>query len=463
MEAHEQPLNSSVVPTAQTSDDVPVAATSFPQFSLLATEIRRLIWEAAAFPRIVYLEKVVETAHICSRVWSQTSIDGPDIMGFFDLDHQPEAARFGYGPNPIWGFRSRSVPVLFYVCRESYSMALEMYSKCFGTETSAPATWFNSDLDTLYLDWGASENRDMWSTREVDYSPNDLSDDAKCVQNLALYIDSLPNSYINWILRRCGSVRSLTVVPKLTDVTDLASLVYLEEEDVLESPEYLTEDEQAGLHPIIQSEHPQWESDYNDNNLWDGGCDDLWSTVNTIFFKSESMNLTATYSENSNQMRWTRPRLHLKPIVTSRQKLDILHRKRLYDIQRDTGGISVSLLAMDIDTLELSIPLLTTMGQLVTTFCQARDINILNNGSAFHFTPLIHCHNDDDLYRNPGHNHKRTIFSYIHVPGEKLRLYIYFRPGSPQRPDCGIFKCELTQCDHTEEWERTIGMEAGDD
>ncbi|KAH9213561.1 hypothetical protein DL95DRAFT_524404 [Leptodontidium sp. 2 PMI_412] len=448
--------------TAQTFNSRPVAATLFPQFPSLPTEIRRLIWQAAAFPRIVYLEKVEESEHICSRVWSQTPVDGPDMMGFFDLDHQPVGTELGYGPDPIWGFRSRSVPVLFYVCRESYSVALKVYSKCFGTDSSAPATWFNFNLDTLYLDWGDLESRIMWSYRELNYSPKDLSDDVKGVQNLALHNGSMAASYIDRILHRCGNVLSLTMVPRLIDVTDLTSLVYLDEEDGLETAKHRVEDEEIHVHPVIQSDHPEWESEYNDNHLWHCG-DNLWSTVDTTFFQAENMNLRPTDPANSNRLKWARPRLQLKPIVTSRQKLDILHRRQLYDAQRETGWITVSLLAMNNDTLELSVPPLTTMEGLITTFCQAMDIDVLENGSAFRFAPFIHCHNDDDRYRDPGKNHDRTVFSYFHVPGEKLRFYIYFRQGSPQRPDCTIFKCEVTLCEHVQEWERLLSMEAEDD
>jgi 2EXR family len=130
---------------------LPMAATSFPRFSSLPPEIRRMIWHAAVFPRIVHLEMVEEDSHKCSRVWSETSIDGPESMGFFDLDHQSEAARHGQGPHPYERFRTRSIPPLFLVCKESHLVAEKLYKKAFRTEYTFPSTLFNFEHDILYL------------------------------------------------------------------------------------------------------------------------------------------------------------------------------------------------------------------------------------------------------------------------------------------------------------------------
>ncbi|KAK0120547.1 hypothetical protein ONS96_010751 [Cadophora gregata f. sp. sojae] len=120
---------------------LPVAATSFPQLSFLPAEIREVIWQAAAFPRIVYLEVIKEPEHYCSRVWSQTSIGDPHSMAFFDLDHQSKDARGSAAPIMSgFGLQSRSVPELFYVCVESHKIARTIYTKCFGTKTHPPNT-----------------------------------------------------------------------------------------------------------------------------------------------------------------------------------------------------------------------------------------------------------------------------------------------------------------------------------
>jgi hypothetical protein len=133
-----------------------MAATSFPQFTGLPPEIRQMIWQATAVPRIVYLELVENDNHPYSQVSSVTSIDGPEGVAFFEPDPQSEAARLSQGPGPVLSFRSQSIPTLFLICKESYLVAEKLYTKSFGTEDTLPSTWFNFELDTLYLDWGCS-------------------------------------------------------------------------------------------------------------------------------------------------------------------------------------------------------------------------------------------------------------------------------------------------------------------
>ncbi|KAE9369298.1 hypothetical protein N431DRAFT_485229, partial [Stipitochalara longipes BDJ] len=171
-------------------EPLPVAATSFPRFSSLPPEIRQLIWQNSASPQIVFLELAMLQKHTCSRVWSETSIDGPEFMGFFDLDHQPEQVRADAGPYPPWAFKTRSVPPLFLVCRESYLVAKEkIYTKSFGTEFRLPSIWFNFEVDILHLDWGyyLHEYEDDPEEFMFKYLPSDFSEDVKKVKNLTLY------------------------------------------------------------------------------------------------------------------------------------------------------------------------------------------------------------------------------------------------------------------------------------
>lgn len=74
-------------------------------------------------------------------------------MGFFDMDNQLEYFGNTPGPQPYYGFYSRSVPFLFFVCRESNSVAMTIYTKAFGSDYVPPSTWFNFAFDALYLDW----------------------------------------------------------------------------------------------------------------------------------------------------------------------------------------------------------------------------------------------------------------------------------------------------------------------
>ena len=244
-------------------EPLPVAATSFPRFSLLPAEIRQIIWENATSPRIVYLEQVFERKHTCSRVWSQTSIEGPDCMGFFDLDHQPEEARIGAGPYPPWGFRTRSIPPLFLVCRESYRVAKEkIYKKSFGSKCALPRTWFNFELDTLYLDWGYYESHKYGEDGILfDFDSWDFGEDIKRVQHLAIYKGKHPicqdtGGSIKNVLSTSGHVQDLVLAPPDYKPDDAGDLVFLEWDDVIDDPAY-----SDGLHPVVADMFPGLEND----------------------------------------------------------------------------------------------------------------------------------------------------------------------------------------------------------
>lgn len=102
---------------SQALELLPVAETSFPRFSSLPAEIRQMIWRKAAVPRIVSLQYVEGTKHACLRVWAGTAIDGPEMMGFFDLDNQSPTAKLDQGPEAFARFDSTApLPELFLVC-----------------------------------------------------------------------------------------------------------------------------------------------------------------------------------------------------------------------------------------------------------------------------------------------------------------------------------------------------------
>lgn len=130
-------------------NDVPTHAKWFRRFSSLPAEIRELIWEYAAWPRIVHLELVAGKSHMCSRVWSETSIDAPEYMAFFDLDHQSQIAQCDQGPMPFRQFRSRqSIPALLITCKES----------CFVAKKKLTYIRKHSELHSLVLQLGSALN-----------------------------------------------------------------------------------------------------------------------------------------------------------------------------------------------------------------------------------------------------------------------------------------------------------------
>lgn len=310
---------------------LPMALTSFPQFSSLPAEIRQMIWQVAVFPRIVYLEMVDEAKHTCSRVWSMTSIEGPESIGFFDLDNQSTADRLRHGPWPLWSFKSQSIPPLFHTCKESQRVAERIYSKSFGTECAPPTTWFNFELDTLYLDWGVhDEDEEEMSGVDFSFGPIDLSEDVKKVQNLAIYggehpLDTPVHEWIDHVLDYLGNVQSLTMVIPSHERDECANLVFFEDPDIYDRPEYSFDD--ADFHPVLWEVFPELEAASNSHLLWNPS-EHLWTRDPFIL---------AGYLNDAtpvNQPRWTKPELQCKPVITQQRTLDFLQRKLEFDRER---------------------------------------------------------------------------------------------------------------------------------
>ncbi|KAG4429597.1 hypothetical protein IFR05_014921 [Cadophora sp. M221] len=186
---------------------LPVAEMPFPRFASVPAEIRQMIWRTAAVPRIVGLQYVEGTKHTCSRVWAGTSIDGPEMMGFFDLDNQSPMARFDQGPEAFARFDSKAL------------------------------------LPELFLEEDGDEELPF------QFLPLDLSEDVKKVNNLAVYQGELPhglqvNDYMDMNMKRFGNVENLTIVPPNSD-REMSGLVFLELSECREYPEY-NDDETFG-------------------------------------------------------------------------------------------------------------------------------------------------------------------------------------------------------------------------
>lgn len=75
-------------------------------------------------------------------------------------------------------------PELMFVNRETHDLCLSWgYEQAFGEAGVLPTTWFNFEIDTLYLDWGYG----CPGGTHVDYVPTNFGDEAKRVRHLALY------------------------------------------------------------------------------------------------------------------------------------------------------------------------------------------------------------------------------------------------------------------------------------
>lgn len=328
-----------------------------------------MIWEAAVFPRIVHLERVGH-GHTCSRVGSEAPFEGPHTMCFFYMDNQPMQVRTTQVPEPYYSFQSRSVPSLFFACRESHLVARTIYTKSFGTDYVAPSTWFNFEVDILYLDWDHGADGE-YSVVEFSFGPEHLNEDIRKVRNLAIYDGKYPDNimslvFINKVLTEFGNVKNLMFVPSYDPPLDedCATLVFLDKWDVMESLVWAGDEEL--YHPIFVDEFPELEDE--DHLFWESKA--LWSQRSYERFA----NLNESPTSDGGR-RWEKPNIQRKPMVTLPRKLDFLQRRQEYDMKRDAHRTRVTVTAQDHNSLELFVPLLTTMEEIATMFCQARNLD----------------------------------------------------------------------------------------
>ena len=432
-----------------------MAETSFPQFSSLPAEIRKMVWELAAFPRIVHLEYVKGPEHKCSRVWSQTSIDGPDSMGFFDMDQQSGVARFYQGPHPPWRFISRSIPPLFWICKESYSVAEKMYAKSFGTQFTFPSTWFNFELDTLHLDWGYDPNEELDEEDEIDmdeimitYAPGTLSQDVRKVQSLALNAEQYPagmssERWLHLILSHFGNVQNLyMVVPPRAD-EDCANLVFLEKSDVPEDPQRRGE-----RHPVWKELYPDLAWNFR-RCLWESS-EFLWA----IEPYSNVENLSAT--GNNRFPKWSLPKLHHKPLTSSKRRLKYLQRIKDHDGEKGDRILTVTVTARYYNSLELHVPARTSFSDLATTFYRIR-------AGTEHADMLLPLMSRFLVAKPPNKQRYRHIkadsklYSWVTCNDQDMRVDLFTR-----RDNFNICLCDDISCHHIQKYRELLWMESED-
>ncbi|KAL2070308.1 hypothetical protein VTL71DRAFT_13334 [Oculimacula yallundae] len=343
-------MSSRASPEALKSD-----ATSFFRFSSLPAEIRDLIWQAAAFPRIVNLVLAVEAEHKCSRVWSQTPIEGPESMGFFDLDHQRGEFRRAQGPMPPYGFRSYSMPALLTTCKESLGVARSIYTKSFGSATRAPVTWFNFEVDTLLISQHTFNH--LGSAEEVQWidvdeeepywtvSPDDMSEDVKKVQHVAFCqnLDLIEHvgAFIHDVLSHLGNVKTVTLSPLIHKEDRNLNLAYLEYTDVNPIPGPLTDIDD--LHPQLGLAFPAW-TDYHtchvQGRFW-SNPELLWNGRSSSFYIANNYRQMPEESVNG-QPPWPMPCLQFKPILGQQRRLEYLRDRQQYDRDQDSQSAVVT-------------------------------------------------------------------------------------------------------------------------
>lgn len=331
---------SEIMSTTSPSEVLSMAELHFSKFGSLPIEVRRMIWHAAALPRIVHFEMVAE----CD----------------------------GEQPAQEDSIRSRSVPVLFSICKESRSAAEEIYTKAF--ESALQFTWFNFDLDIFYPEW----NIELRAAHN--YPPNHLSnllgEDTKKIKNLALHYPWQNGKWvkpeiekrIDRLLTICGEVKNLTlVVPDLLDKADHCSnLEFLEYEDVYDKIEwspYPARPERT-ISPLLDVVFPKFQEGFN------------WEKSEFLWERYPYSTITTARSRKDGKLPpWSKPELFYKPVVSFEQKLNFLQRKQAYDRKLNDYRVHVTLTAKGYESLGVNIGLLATMEGLVQMFCQARELD----------------------------------------------------------------------------------------
>jgi hypothetical protein len=250
----------------------------------------------------------------------------------------------------------------------------KVYTKSFAAEYSLPSIWFNFEHDILYLDWGYY--LDSKGDVRFDFNANDIGEDVKNVRHLAIYNGKYPGNlilgpgiWIDHVLSYFENVQTLTLaVPQYED-DDCADLVFLDYSDAREHRDYLDNEEFLHRpHPVVEELYPDLQ------NKWDSDC--LWED-SVLLWEHEPYSLALSVNhEGGGIPSWTKPELQYRPIMSVQRKLDFLQRKREYDRERDARSATLTLTAEGYKSLEVCVPLLTTIVDLVSMFCQARSIVI---------------------------------------------------------------------------------------
>lgn len=273
------------------------------------------------------------------------------------------------------GFESQcELPPLLLVCKESNAIGRTLYNLSFGSPYSCASTWFNFDIDTLYLDWGYECPPREWEEEVPEnvfsFYPKDISDISK-VKNLAIWTsDELCDvgKWFDQILGAFGNVRNFTLVraEPLEQIYGNSNLVFLEHAEMLEQANWLPlpGDNFTETHRLLKQRYPGLflENGFN-IKLW-ASSEDLW---NSHEIASEMGGIL-----ESDSLQWSKPLLYCKPIMAAQGKLKFLEDIQEFNEFRMSTRVAVTLESANYDPVEVSVPLTTTFIDLVLMFCQAR-------------------------------------------------------------------------------------------
>jgi hypothetical protein len=214
------PLKPAAEPRADIGLSRSAPPSTFPQFPKLPTEIRLMIWKAVLpGPRIVEVNigklkhtledrevEDINTEESTSSMWEQfLRFDDQEVEGEVDpiegkpaIDQQAvdKARPTEIEPAPaetpaLLGIRSScEPPAVLFVNGEAYEVAAKYFEKAFPSEAALAQTWFDFDLDTLYIRYDKFNNQVLSTHEGVIEAIRALcrDEDFVRIKNLALMI-----------------------------------------------------------------------------------------------------------------------------------------------------------------------------------------------------------------------------------------------------------------------------------
>ncbi|KAH6670006.1 hypothetical protein B0J14DRAFT_671760 [Halenospora varia] len=186
-----------------------IPTKNFTIFSKLPTELRLRIWEATVAPRIVFLQEYCldYDPFILGHVRSDTEVAdsgrnarrkniqvGTEVTKLVELHRKIQQVHRSTSKHlPLWnlaGLKSKCpVPTLFYICRESYSVALRLYPQCFPTLGNRPKIHFNPNMDYLHIRKESFLNRSHCTKYGLGALSFVTEEDRSKVQHLSINLD----------------------------------------------------------------------------------------------------------------------------------------------------------------------------------------------------------------------------------------------------------------------------------
>jgi len=289
-----------------------------------------------------------------SRVWSDKAMNGLGIASFFDgLKGNYEGRSVhndnNSGPRELFGFTSPCTPpALLSVCRESYCVATRYYKRSFGTASSFPETWFDFDLDTLYLDMGVFEQGRR-------YNPSHLSCDAWLVKNLAVF--SRPflfnrtrswESYLAAVISSFPRVKGFVHVARRHGVEDCRDLSFMDPIDI---------DETVAVYS--EPYDPDVDNDCRKHNNRYATATEQRTSFDSSLFAREYF-LRWSHTAKWERPLWDLPDIHNKIVTTTWRKNEFEAAKSSYMAEKAEFEVSqdylrVTLISRDLEPLTLDI------------------------------------------------------------------------------------------------------------